>query len=165
MAAFLSASTAAVGLTPAANAALGGTVSAHIAHMREVLQIRDDRILSSKVNKIVLDSVKTPVFEIHPYRTEFTYNSKIIIENMFKDHTTRRYLQSSVYQVVRPTYLLPIASTQINTTALISWTCFGVGLISFTTLRALYLFQREEFKCWQNQYDGVRIDGTASFSE
>jgi len=114
LAAFLSASTAAaVGSTPAANAGLGGAVAAHIAHMRDVLQIRGGQILGSKVNKTILDSVKTPVFEIHPYRTQFTYNSKMIIDNMFQEHTARRCLQGSVHKIVRPTYLVPIASTQI----------------------------------------------------
>lgn len=39
---------------------------------------------------IVVDSVKTPVLDIHPYRREFTYKSKIIIDNMFREHTARR---------------------------------------------------------------------------
>ena len=43
----------------------------------------------------------------------------MIIDNMFQEHTTRRYLQGSVDKIVRPTYLVPIASTQIKTTALI----------------------------------------------
>lgn len=133
--------------------------------MREVLEIRGGQILGSKVNKTVLDSVKTPVFEIHPYRTQFTYNSKIIIDNIFQEHTAPRYLQGSVDKIVRPTYLVPIASTQIKTTILIGWTCFGVGLISFTTFAALYLFQRAEPKRWQNQCDGVIIDVSASLSE
>ena len=132
MAAFLSASTA---------AAVGGAVVAYIAHIRDVLQILGGQILGSKVNKSVLDSVKTPVFEIHPYRTQFTYNSKMIIDNMFQEHTARRYLQGSVDKIVRLTYLVPIASTEIKTNALIGWTCFGVGLIGFTILGALYLFQ------------------------
>ena len=168
LAALLSASTAtAVGSNPAANAGLGGAVAAHIAHMRGVLQIRGGQTLGSKVNKTVLDSVKTPVFEIHPYRTQFTYNSKMIIDNMFQEHTSRRYLQGSIHKIktVAPTYLVPIASTQTNTTALIGWTCFGVGLIGFTALGALYLFQCAERKRWQNKNDGVIIDVSASLSE
>lgn len=100
LAALLSASTAtAVGSNPAANAGLGGAIAAHIAHMRGVLQIRGGQILGSKVNKTILDSVKTPVFEIHSYRTQFTYNSKMIIDNMFQEHTTRRYLQRSIHKI------------------------------------------------------------------
>ena len=48
---------------------------------------------------IIVDSVKTPVLEIHPYRTEFTYNSKIIIDNMFQEHTASGYLQRSAQKI------------------------------------------------------------------
>ena len=86
---------------------------------------------------------------------------------MFQEHTTRRSLQGSIHKIktVAPTYLVPIASTQINTTALIGWTCFGVGLIGVTTLGALYLFQCAERKRWQNKNDGVIIDVSAFLSE
>ena len=173
LAALLSASTAtAVGSTPAAKAGLGGAVAAHIAHMREVLQIRGGSILGSKVKdfKIVLDSVQTPILEIHPYQKQFTENSKMIINNMFQEHTARRYLQGSTQKLktIGPSYLAPIASTQIKTTSLTGWTCFGVGLIGFTIFGALYLFQRAKRKRWQNQQnqnEEVIIDVTASFSD
>lgn len=172
LAALLSASAGTgVGSTPAANAGLGGAIAAHISHMREVLRIRGGSILGSEVKdfKIILNSVKTPILDIHPYRTEFTYNSKVIINNMFQEHTARRCLQVSAQKIktVAPTYLAPVAaaSTQVNTTALIGWTCLGVGLIGFTILGSLYLFQRAERERWQNQNDGVIIDVTASLSD
>ena len=118
---------------------------------------------------IVVDSVKTPVLDIHPYRTEFTYNSKMIIDNMFQEHTARRYLKGSAQKIktVVPIYLAPMtsASTKVNTTGLIGWTCLGVGLISFTILGSLYFFQRAERKRWQNQNDEVVIDVIAFLSE
>ena len=124
---------------------------------------------SLKEFAIVVDSVKTPVLDIHPYRTEFTYNSKMIIDNMFQEHTARRYLQGSAQKIktISPTYLAPMASasTKVNTTALIGWTCLGVGLISFTILGSLYLFKRAERKRCQNQNDEVLIDVIASLSE
>lgn len=69
-------------------------MGAHIAHMRDVLQIHGGSILGSEVKdfKIVLDSVQTSIFEIHPYQKQFTENSKIIINNMFQEHTGRHYL-------------------------------------------------------------------------
>ena len=116
---------------------------------------------------IVVDSIKTPM--VHPYRAQFTDNCKITINNMFQEHTARRYLQGSAQKIktIAPTYLVPIASasTKVNTTALIGWTCFGVGLIGFITFGALYLFQRAEHKRWQNQNEGVIIDVTASLSD
>ena len=87
---------------------------------------------------------------------------------MFQEHTARRYLQGSAQKIktVAPTYLAPIASasTKVNTTALIGWTCFGIGLIGFITFGALYLFERAERKRWQNQNEVVLIDVTASLS-
>ena len=113
---------------------------------------------------IVVDSIKTPM--VHPYRAQFTGNCKIIINNMFQEHTARRYLQGSAQKIktVAPTYLAPIASTstKVNTTALIGWTCFGVGLIGFITFGALYLFRRAEHKRCQHQNEGVIIDVTTS---
>ena len=124
---------------------------------------------SLKEFAIIVDSVKTPVLDIHSYRTEFTYNSKMIIDNMFQEHKIRRYLQGSAQKIktVAPTYLAPIAaaSIKVNTTALIGWTCLGVGLIGFTILGSLYLFQRAERKRWQNQNDEVLIDVITSLSE
>ena len=88
---------------------------------------------------------------------------------MFQEHTARRYLQGSAQKIktISPTYLAPMASasTKVNTTALIGWTCLGVGLISFTILGSLYLFKRAERKRCQNQNDEVLIDVIASLSE
>ncbi len=174
LAAFLSTSGAsAVTTDPATNAAVGGAVASKIAYMRAMLtrgggSYNIAKSISSSSLKefaIVVDSVKTPVLDIHPYRAEFTSNSKMIIDNMFQEHTARRYLQGSAQKIktVAPTYLAPIASA--STTALIGWTCLGVGLISFTILGSLYLFQRAERKRWQNQNNEVLIDVIDFLSE
>lgn len=100
MATLLSASAAtAVSSNPAANAGLGGAVAAHIAHMRDALQIRGGQILGLKVNNTLLDRVKPRVFEIHTYRTLYTYNSRVVIDNIFQEHTARRYLQGSLHKI------------------------------------------------------------------
>ena len=177
LAAFLSTSGAsAVTTDPATNAAVGGAIASKIGYMRAILSRGGGsynnniaKTLSSSSLKefsIVVDSVKTSVLDIHYYRREFTSNSKMIIDNIFQEHTTRRYLQGSAQKIktVAPTYLAPIASasTKVNTTALIGWTCLSVGLISFTILGSLYLFQRAERKRWQNQKDEVIINVTIS---
>jgi hypothetical protein len=166
LAAFLSTSGASVVTTdPATNAAVGGAIASKISYMRAILarggathQITKLNF-SSKDYVIIVDSVKTPVLDIHPYGTQFTENSKIIIDNMFQEQTACRYLQGSAQKIktMPPTCLIPIASTQINTTALIGWTFFGIGLIGFVTLGALYVFQRAEFKRYQNKNDEVYI--------
>ena len=159
LATFLSASAgAATGSNPATNAGIGAGIAAHIAHMRCILEARGGhggQFLGSEVNKTVLNSVKNPVFEINQHTTQFTYNSKVIIDNMFQEHATRRYIQRSIqkFKTVTPASLVPIASTPINSTALISWTCFSVGLISFMTLGMLYLFQCAEPKRWEIEKD------------
>ena len=72
---------------------------------------------------IIVDSVKTPGLGIHHYRTKFNYNNKIIIDNMVQEHTARRYLQRSAQKIktVTPTYLTTMASTKVNTTAIVGW--------------------------------------------
>ena len=119
---------------------------------------------SLKEFTIVVDSIKTSVLDIYPYQAESIYNDKMIIDNIFQEHTARRFLQVSAQKIktVAPTYLALMisASTIINNTALIHWTCLSVGLISFTILSSLYLFQRAERKRWQNQNDEVIIDAS-----
>ena len=86
LAALLSASaTTAATSDPTANAGIGGAIAGHIDHIREVLGVRGGSLIGSVVkdSKIVLDPVKLPVHQIHPFRAEFTANSKIIIDNIF----------------------------------------------------------------------------------
>ena len=81
LAALLSASvTIATTSNPAANAGIGVAIAGHIVHMREVLGVRGGSLIGSVVkdSKIVLDPVKLPVHQIHPFRAEFTANSKKI---------------------------------------------------------------------------------------
>ena len=153
LAALLSTSKAsAVTIDPATNAAVGSAVVSKIAYMRAILTRGGGRNYKiTKLKSSLKDFsiiVDTPVLEIDPSRTQFTSNSKMIIDNMFQEHTARRYLQRSAQKIkaVAPTYLAPMASSQINTTALIGWTCLGVGLIGFTILGSLYLFQRALIK-------------------
>lgn len=127
LAAFLSTSGASAATTdPATNAAVGGAVATKIAYMRAILTrgggsydiAKSISSSSLKEFKIVVDLVKTPVLDIHPYRTEFTYKSKRIIHNMVEEHTARRYLQGSAQKIktISPTYLAPMASaaTKVN---------------------------------------------------
>lgn len=63
----------------------------------------------------------------------------MIIDKMFHSYKARHSVKGSPQKIkiVAPTYLASIASTQINTTALISGKCFGVGIISFTILGSI----------------------------
>lgn len=172
LAAFLAASAAAVTTDPVTNTAMGATVASKIGYMKAII-IRGGgnntvakSISSSSLKEIVVfvNSVKTPVLDIHSYRTQFAYNSKLIITNMFQEHNARRCFQASAQKIQTVAPLAPLAST-INTAAFIGWTSLGVGLIGFTVFGSLYLFQRVERKRWQNQNDEILIDGIFSFSE
>ena len=101
LASFLAASVTSVTTDPNTSIAIGAAVGSKIGYMRAILtrgggSCNITKSISSSSLKdfaIIVDSVKTPVLEIHPYRTQFTYNSKMIIDNMFQEHTARRYLQ------------------------------------------------------------------------
>ena len=123
LAAFLSTLEAAVTIYPTTNAAVGGAVASKIAYMRLILtrggggSYNIAKSISSSSLKefaIIVDSTKTPVLDIHPYRTEFTYNSKVIIDNMFQEHTARRCLQGSAQKIKTVAPLAPMAS-KVNT--------------------------------------------------
>jgi len=169
LASFLAASGGALSTDPTPNGAIGAAVASKIGYMRAILARGggSQHILNPSLKDftIVVDSIKTPM--VHPYRAQFTDNCKITINNIFQEHTDRRYLYGSTQKLknIGPTYLILIASTQIKTTALICWTCFGVGLIGFITFGALHLFQLAERKRWQNPNDEVLIDVIASLSE
>lgn len=84
IAAFLSTSgTSAVTTDPATNAAVGGAIASKIAYMRAILTRGGGNsniaksISSSSLKEfaIIVDSVKTPVLDIHPYQAEFSVNA------------------------------------------------------------------------------------------
>lgn len=115
-----------------------------------------------------IDSIKTAGLKVHPYRETFAAACKVNIRNLFRDHTNHRYLQGSAQKIkiIAPTYFAPIVSTQINsTTALIGWTFFGFGIISFATFGGLYLFQNAERERWRKQNSQIIIDVTSSLSD
>ena len=178
LAAFLASSgAAATSSTPSTNAAIAAGIACHIAHMRETLATRGgsstSNVLSSGIEnfKIILTPAKTPFWEINSYDLQFVENSKLIINGIFKEHNARRYFRSSAsnLKILTPTSLTPIVSTpivstQIKLSSLIGWTCVGLGVVSFTVLGSLYLFQRSKRICWENkqhQNDEVVIDVVA----
>jgi hypothetical protein len=169
LAAFLATSAgAAVTTDPATNLAVAGAIVTKIAYMRAMLVrgggslvIADQLpkyflIPSLKDFEIMANPIKTPVVRplLSSYQMKFQDNCNLIIQNIFREHTARRYIQGSAQKFkFSPTYMAPIA---LNTTSLIGWTCLGIGLIGVTICGALYLFQRAERKRYQN-YEIVTI--------
>jgi len=179
LASFLSASAGALTTDPTTNAAMGAAVASKIAYMKAILAARGgsqqllEYVLTPSLKNylmknysITVNPVVTPL--LSPAQIQLQETNKLIIQNMFQEHTARRYLQGSAQKIktVAPNYLAPMAaaSTTVNTTAVIGW-FLGVGLVGLTTLGALYLFQYAERRRWQNQNDEVVIDVTASLSE
>ena len=179
LASFLSASAGALTTDPTTNAAMGAAVASKIAYMRAILATRGgsqqllEYVLTPSLKNylmknysITVNPVVTPL--LSPAQIQLQETNKLIIKNMFQEHTAHRYLQRSAQEIktVAPSYLAPMvaASTTVNTTAVVGW-FLGVGLVGLTTLGALCLFQYAERRRWQNQNDEVVIDVTASLSE
>ena len=174
LASFLEASAGALTTDPTTNGAMEAAVASKIAYMRAILarggsqEIVEYILIPSLKNfAITTNPVKTPLVTplLSPAEIGFQENGKLITQNIFREHTARRYINWFAQKVKPTAYLAPIASTQINTTAVIGWTSLGVGLLGLITLGALCLFQRAERKRWQNQNDEVIIDLTASLSD
>jgi hypothetical protein len=113
LASFLAASGGALSTDPTTNGAIGAAVASKIGYMRAILARGggSQHILNPSLKDftIVVDSIKTPM--VHPYRAQLTDNYKITINNMFQEHTARRYLYGSTQKLktIGPTYLAPIA--------------------------------------------------------
>jgi hypothetical protein len=152
----------------ATNLAQGSVAGAQLSFMREViLKLRggSDQLLL-KDFAIMADAIKTPVvpLSLSLAQIKFHDNCKLIIQNMWKEQLSRRYVQRAgeKFKMIEfsPSYMAPIVLTQLNTIPLIVWTCFGFVLIGFTILGALYLFQCAERKRHKN--NEIVIDVTDS---
>lgn len=161
---FCSSAGAALTTDPATNAALGGAVGAKIAMMRAVLArgggqalikyflmpfLKDFTIVSSPCQASLVDSLK-----LHTYNAKFSNQSRIIIQNLFAEHTARRYANSGAQKAcVKVTSKAAVTKTVtkiiFDLTPLgcfVSWTIFGLASVSLVTIGGLMLFQRSERK-------------------
>lgn len=163
VAALLSASAAlATSSSAVVNAGYCGTVSAEITRMRTLLATRGGAIALDQVKEAVkLELIKPPMLISEIKRAKYTETCTMIINNMFNEHTTRRYVQDCAKKVTPMTPLVTLTSTQLR---LIGWTFIGLGVTSFLAFGGLYLFHLEERRRWQNQKhqnDEVLIDVVA----
>lgn len=125
--------------------------------MCDVLRMRGGHQILLKVNKTALSSAKSFEFEIHPYRSQITYNSKIVIDNLFHEHNTRRYVQALMGKIRNVTsYTFPSTEvTQVNISISVGGTFCAIGLVTITILTAFYLFQYAERKRYQSKNNRV----------
>lgn len=139
LAALLSASAAvAANSNPGANAAMGGTVMAHIGDMRKSLEVPGGQIIGD--SRVSLSTVS----KIDSYRLEFTNKSKIIIENMFEDFKTSQSLYATRY--VLPAAGKTLLTTKISTILFLGQASLGVGIFAFSIYGVLCIFQWAERK-------------------
>ena len=108
LAAFLPTSITTTATDPNTNIAVGAAIGSKISYMRAILARGggSQHILNPSLKDftIVADSIKT--ITVHPCRAQFTDNCKISINNMFQEHTARRYLQGCKQKIklIRPSY-------------------------------------------------------------
>ena len=138
------------------------------AILEVIKKLRGGDSILTPVIPVITPIISKPTSSIHPFRVECNAKSKIIIDNMFQEHTTRRCLQGSAQKIktMAPTYLAPIASTQINTTALIGWTVLGLTFVGGSVFIALYFFQnsqRNKYYASLNQNETISDVTTEDF--
>ena len=145
LASFLSASAGALTTDPTTNAAMGGAVASKIAYMKEILAARGgsqqllEYVLTTslknylmKNSSITVNSVVTPL--LSPAQIQLQETNKLIIQNMFQEHTDRRYLQGCAQKIktVAPNYLAPMVAA--STTVRILPKTSVLGLIGYSSL-------------------------------
>lgn len=158
---------------PAVNTTLGAMISAHVTNIEQ--QLRGGAQVVSPSLKLIPSLkdfvIKIPVVAplVSPARIKFQDSSKQIIQNIFSEHTARRYRygqmsinQISIKKFIPSTYIAPIVSTQLHNTTFIGWTCLGGLGIAVTIVGVLYLFKSAEGKRYQN--DEIVIDVTNSIN-
>lgn len=188
MAAFLSGSGAAATMSSStANAAYGTAIYAHITHMRTALNARGggsllkiQEILGSEIIKlknltdynIVLHGQQTiskMELKNYLYRLEFTEQNKIIIQNMFHEHTLRRFRPvlpgfEETLRFLPISFFLPklnqLKVLPLKVGSVVLWSSFAIWALSGTILGGLYLFQNSKRRRWEreNQKDEIVID-------
>jgi hypothetical protein len=128
--------------TPAVNVAVG----AEIAYMREIFGLRDGSI-NNKYS--ITRTIDLQLIITNQDNNMINQKSKIIINNLFEKHTARRYTQkyvenikSNLYSYKNPFFVIIIRKLDIM--GVISWSCLGIGIISFMIVRSLVLFQHTE---------------------
>jgi hypothetical protein len=163
VAAFLSTSGGSmVTANPNTNIAVGSAVATKIQYMRAILargggqvntSLSAKSLVSLKEYMIKLEAPKTIVMD--NYQSKFSMASKQIIDNIFNEHTTRRYVQATQGQTLNkilPTSVGSLYLRQAATASVFGWTCFGVLLFGASTVGALYLFQCEKRKRYFANY-------------
>jgi hypothetical protein len=119
-----------------------------IAHMRAILNRGGDS-----------ETAKSVIMQSDLYRSHFTQNSKVTIDNMFREHTVRRYMKVSTleFKTVVPTSLVSI---KVNNVSSFSGTVLGIVSICLFIFGVLYFFQYARRGRHQDKINKILIDET-----
>jgi len=165
---------------PSANGAMGATIVANISFWQMSKNLRGGGgeqvvnyvLIPISKNFAIMDNPMGFVPPLlSPAQMKVNNDCKIIIENMFQQHRTHRYAAACAHAAAQklkfaPTYLGPIISTQLNTTAasgLISWTFIGFGVVISIIVVSLFVFQPEERKRYKNEEIVIDVDSSIDY--
>jgi len=147
---------------PPTNGALGGAIASHISHMREVLKTtRGGQILFKKVKKNNLIKILFSDSKNYSSKLEFNSNCKVIIDNVFREHTLRRAAQASppvkISPEIAPTIILQVIPN--NRFNLIKSIFITSLLFIVSSIITLYLFQiMKRRRYYINEKEAIIID-------
>ena len=96
----------------------------------------------------------------------FQNDCRIIIENMFQEHSMRRALNSSAQRIYNNPSVVPtvVSLTSLNVLTIIGWSIVGLTVTIGSIGLALHIFQKAERNRY-TQNDEVLIDVIVSPSE
>lgn len=177
LASFFAASVGALTTDPVINASMGATIAGKIAYMKVILAqrggftswiideyfliplLKDFALTTFHEFSITIKTPKTPVVLsfLSPAQIEFQEKGKLIAQNIFQEHTARRYGQGLTQKVVKPTLQPPtytkpfifLASTKINIFNLIGWSCLGIGISVIVIYGTLIIIRDSKKKHYQ----------------
>ena len=170
LASFLSASGGALTTDPTTNAAIGAAVASKIGYMKAILargggselaeyflipSLKEFAITANQIKNPAMIPLLSPV--LNPAQIEFQVNCKIITQNIFREHTARRYAQGLAQKVVKPTlkpinYVRPLAflaSTKVSIPSLIGWSCLWGGITVATIYGTLLIIRDAKNKHYE----------------
>ena len=155
LAAFLSASAAALTTDPTTNAAIGGAVASKIGYMKAMLARGGGIAVYEAPPLLGQQQITNVLLKQYFYRQNFTIKSKQIIDNIFYEHTMRRCGQLTNFNYVEACRTLPpmyfinnLPRTSLNLTGIVTWSIFAVTFLLSAGLGALYVFQYSKRQRW-----------------
>jgi hypothetical protein len=166
LASFLAVSAGALTTDSTTNAAVGSAVASKIGYMKAILarggqqEIMEYVLIPSLKNfAITANPIETPVVAplLSPAQMQFHDKCNIITQNIFAEHTARRYAKGLAQKVVKPTlkpttYPGPLASlalTKVSIPSLIGYSCLGIVISAIIIYGGLCMYRNANKKHYE----------------